>query len=235
MSVRVAIADDHCLVAESLKTMLERRDPSIEVVHLATDGTGAVEGALRLHPDVVLMDLRMPGMDGVSAIRTITDSCPDIQVLALTTFEDDDLVFGALDAGAGGYLLKDISSEDLVRSVHQAARGEASLSPKVASKVIGLVRGNFHRAAEREPSGAGSAAAAPRGAGVPAGAELTRREIDVVRLVARGYSTAEIAGELCISVGTVKNHINAIYQILDVHSRAELVLYAVERGLGPAR
>lgn len=230
MSIKVAIADDHRLVAESLKTMLERKDPTIDVVFVAADGDEAVRKVTDTVPDVLLMDLRMPRVDGVAAIRAISATHPSVRVVALTTFEDDELVFGALDAGACGYVLKDMTSEELVKCVHQAARGEAPLSPRVAAKLVRHTQRTLQGGATGPEDDVRPVARSDTGIEVNESADLTPREREVLTLVAHGLSTAEIASELYISAGTVKNHINAIYQNLDLHSRAELVLFAIEHG-----
>lgn len=213
--VRVLLVDDQAMFREGLRTLFSVQ-PDLAVVGEAANGEEAVELAARVRPDVVLMDLRMPVLDGVSATRRITESCPDCRVIVLTTFDDDEAVFEGLRAGAVGYLLKDASSEKLFEAVRAAARGESFLSPSVAAKVVS----EFARLSTRS-------AASSEGLVEP----LTDRELEVLRLVATGATNKDIARKLMIAEGTVKNHLTSIYGKLDVSDRTEAAIKARDIGL----
>ena len=201
--MRLLISDDHPVVRAGLKGMLSG-EPDFEVVGEATDGLETLEFAERLRPDVVLMDLRMPRMDGVRATRCVREKLPDTHVLILTTYETDADVVKALEAGATGYLLKDASSEDLFRAIRAAAAGESALAPVVATR---LVRRMHHFEEET----------------------LSAREIEVLELVARGTSNKEIARELWISETTVKSHLLHTFEKLGVSDRTAAVTEAIRR------
>jgi len=203
--IRLLIADDHPIVRDGLRGMFDA-DPDVEVVGEAEDGARAVSLAVALDPDVVLMDLRMPGTDGVTAIRELAARGVPARVLVLTTYDTDSDVLPAIEAGATGYLLKDAHADELSRAVRAAARGESVLAPSVATKVLGRVRGPV-----REP--------------------LSRRELDVLALIARGSTNKEAAARLFISEATVKTHLLHIYAKLDVNDRAAAVAAAYDRGL----
>lgn len=207
MAVRLVIAEDHAVVREGLRMFL-RSDDGIEVVGEAVDGRAAVEAAHRLRPDVILMDLVMPGMDGISATAAIRNDLPDVEVVALTSFLEDHLVTEALRAGAIGYLLKDTDADSLRRAVWAAAAGQVFLSPTAAARLVREmpVNGNV---TER----------------------LTRREVEVLILVARGRSNKEIARELLIGQQTVKTYMSNIFSKLGVQSRTQAALYALQSGL----
>jgi DNA-binding NarL/FixJ family response regulator len=213
--VRVLLVDDQALFREALGTLLSVRD-DIEVVGQAADGQQALRQAAALAPDVVLMDLRMPVLDGIAATRRLRVDQPDVRVLALTTFDDDDEVFAALRAGAVGYLLKDVSSERLVEAVRAAARGESVLQPSVAAKVVA-------RFAELDDT----VAARTQPLVVP----LTDRELEVVRLLAQGRSNREIAAALFLAEGTVKNHVTNVLAKLEARDRTQAALRARALGL----
>ena len=203
--VRVLIVDDHPVVREGLRGMLES-DPAITVAGEAGSGEEAVACAGALAPDVVLMDLRMPGGDGVSATTRILAARPEIRVIVLTTYETDQDILRAVEAGATGYLLKDTSRADLLAAVAAAARGETVLSPSVATKLVTRLR-------------------------APAASALSQRETEVLALVARGLTNAEIGRALFISETTVKTHLLRVFTKLDVSDRTAAVTTALARGL----
>ncbi|MBM7832484.1 DNA-binding NarL/FixJ family response regulator [Agromyces cerinus] len=206
MTIRVLVADDQALFREALTTLLEVQQ-GIEVVGEAGNGEEAVRRSSLLHPDVVLMDLRMPVLDGIAATARLRREQPDVRVLALTTFDDDEDVFAALRAGAVGYLLKDVSSARLVEALGAAVRGESVLQPSVAAKVVARVA--------RMPQDA-----------PPPEHPLTEREVDVVRLLAEGRSNREIAGALFLAEGTVKNLVTSVLAKLEVRDRTQAALRA---------
>ena len=205
--ISVVIADDHPFVRHGLRTYLETLE-DMDVAGEATNGVEAVELVERLLPDVVLMDLVMPELDGVGAIRRIQEVAPSTRVIALTSFVDDEKVFPAIKAGAAGYLLKDVRPADLADAVRKASRGEALLAPSVAARLMQEVSG------ER-----------------PAPAGLTERELEVLRLIARGMSNKQIAKELVVSEKTVKTHVSNILAKLHLADRTQAALYAVREGL----
>jgi DNA-binding NarL/FixJ family response regulator len=211
MTVRVLIADDQALFREALTTLLEVQ-PGIEVVGEAGNGEEAVRRAGELRPDVVLMDLRMPVLDGIAATARLTSEQPAVRVLALTTFDDDEDLFAALRAGAVGYLLKDVSAARLVEALDAAVRGESVLQPSVAAKLVARVA--------RLPADA-----------APAEHPLTDREVDVVRLLADGRSNREIAAALFLAEGTVKNLVTGVLAKLDVRDRTQAALRARDLGI----
>jgi DNA-binding NarL/FixJ family response regulator len=211
MTVRVLLADDQALFREALTTLLEVQ-PGIEVVGEAGNGEEAVRRAAELRPDVVLMDLRMPVLDGIAATARLTAEQPAVRVLALTTFDDDEDLFAALRAGALGYLLKDVSAARLVEALDAAVRGESVLQPSVAAKLVARVAGLPADAA-------------------PAEHPLTDREVDVVRLLADGLSNREIAAALFLAEGTVKNLVTGVLAKLDVRDRTQAALRARDLGI----
>lgn len=215
MSVRVLIADDQALFREGLRTLLSTR-PEIEVVGEAANGEEAVALVERLQPHVVLMDLRMPVMDGIVATTVLRDRFPSIPVLVLTTFDDDASLFGALRAGAAGYLLKDVSSETLVAAVTAAARGEAFLQSTVTGRVVAA----FARLME---------SGGPRAEALVM--PLSPREREILALLGTGASNKEIADRLCLAEGTVKNHVTNVLTKLDVRDRTQAALRARQLGL----
>ncbi|MEV7330878.1 response regulator transcription factor [Micromonospora sp. NPDC093244] len=203
--IRLLIVDDHPVVRDGLRGMFTG-DPGFEVVGEAADGSEALALVATLRPDVVLMDLRMPGMDGVTAIGRLARSGNTARVLVLTTYDTDADVLPAIEAGATGYLLKDTPREDLVRAVRAAARGESVLAPSVAGRLMGRLR-------------------------APAEEPLSQRELEVLTLVARGASNREAAARLFISEATVKTHLLHLYAKLGVNDRAAAVATAYDRGL----
>jgi DNA-binding NarL/FixJ family response regulator len=214
--VRVLLVDDQALFREALATLLEVR-AEIEVVGEAGNGVEALDRVPALRPDVVLMDLHMPVLDGIGATRRLRVEHPDVRVLALTTFDDDEDVFAALRAGAVGYLLKDVSSERLVEALLAAARGESVLQPSVAAKVVA----RFARMTDDE--------AAPRAQ--PLVVPLSDRELEVLRLLGDGSSNREIATALFLAEGTVKNHVTNVLAKLGARDRTQAALRARALGL----
>jgi len=211
---RVLIADDDDLMRAGLAAVLSS-DPSIEVVGEASTGQEAVEGARRLRPEVVLMDVRMPDLDGIAATAALAGSGSSSRVLILTTFEQDDYVFGGLRAGASGFLLKRTRPEELIAAVHTVAAGEALLSPSVTRRVIDRVAGD-------RPTVAPDA---------PPVEELTPREREVLELIAQGLSNAEIAAELTVEESTVKTHVKRILMKLGLRDRVQAVIFAYQTGV----
>ncbi|GAB3200744.1 response regulator transcription factor [Geodermatophilus arenarius] len=209
-AVRVLVVDDQALFREALVTLLGAR-PEVEVVGEAGDGHEALERAAAVRPDVVLMDLHMPVLDGIGATRRLRVEQPHVRVLALTTFDDDEDVFAALRAGALGYLLKDVSSDRLVEAVLSAARGESVLQPSVAAKVVA----RFTQLDD-----------APRPRPQPLVVPLSDRELDVLRLLAEGRSNREIARTLYLAEGTVKNHVTSVLGKLGARDRTQAALRA---------
>ena len=214
-AIRVLLADDQALFREGLRTLLSTH-PGVEVVAEASNGEEAIALTERAAPDVVLMDLRMPVLDGIQATARMRDRWPDIPVLVLTTFDDDASLFGALRAGAAGYLLKDVSSETLLSAITAAARGEAFLQSTVTGRVVAA----FARLME---SGGPKAEALV----LP----LSTRERQIVSLLGTGASNKEIADRLCLAEGTVKNHVTNILTKLDVRDRTQAALRARQLGL----
>jgi len=214
--VRVLVVDDQTLFREALTTLLEVRD-EVEMVGAVGDGAQALEAVALLRPDVVLMDLRMPVLDGVATTRRLAVEHPDVRVLVLTTFDGDDEVFPALRAGAVGYLLKDATASRLVEAVQAAARGESVLQPSVATKLIARVSQLPDPPAVPRPQ--------------PLVDPLTERELDVLRAVADGLSNREAAALLFLSEGTVKNHVTNVLAKLGVRDRTQAALRARALGL----
>jgi DNA-binding NarL/FixJ family response regulator len=210
--IRILLVDDQTLFREGLRTLLSAQ-PDLEVVGEAGDGEEALREAARLRPDVVLMDLRMPVLDGVAATRRLQAVQPESRVIALTTFDDDEYVFEGLRAGAVGYLLKDVSSPKLFEAIRTAARGEAFLQPSIAARVVA----EFARLTGPPPSPP-----------LPLVEPLTDRELQVLRLMAAGTSNKEIAARLFITPGTVKNHVTSILGKLGVSDRTQAALKAKE-------
>ena len=207
--MRVLIADDHLFYREGLRVMLGAV-PEIQLVGEATTGDEAIERALALQPDVVLMDLKMPGASGIEATRRIVRENPRIGVLVLTMF-DDDSVFAAMRAGARGYLLKDARLEDVVRAIDAVGRGEAIFSPSIAGRLLAYFANNR-----------------PVRTAFP---ELTEREHEILALIAHGRTNEQIAAQLVVSIKTVRNHVSTIFSKLQVADRAQAVVRAREAGL----
>jgi DNA-binding NarL/FixJ family response regulator len=213
MTVRVLIADDQHLVRTGLQVILNT-EPDIEVIGQATTGLEAVSMAHELHPDVVLMDIRMPELDGIEATRQITThNNPNTRVLVLTTFDVDQYVFEALRAGASGFLLKDVPADQLVRGVRMTATGDALLAPSITRRLIDQF------------------AATPPAAPPAALDDLTPRELEVFRLLAKGLSNAEISAQLFIGDATVKTHVTRLLTKLSLRDRVQAVVLAYETGI----
>jgi len=226
-AIRVLIVDDHAVVRQGLRTFLELQDnvpsndPStlpMQVVGEAVNGSQAVELAHRLQPDVVLLDLVMPELDGIQATPRIIEASPHSRVIILTSFGEEDKVVPAIRAGAQGYLLKDIAPSDLVQAVRAAYRGQVQLHPEAARKLMSAV------AAKEEPS-ASHVPTSPE--------ELTERELEVLRLIAGGLNNREIADELVISEKTVKSHVSSILSKLHLEDRTQAAIFALRHGLVP--
>jgi NarL family two-component system response regulator LiaR len=218
--VKVLIVDDHAVVRRGLRTFLELQDDPtalpIEVVGEATNGVEAVALARRVQPDVVLLDLVMPVMDGIQATPRILEQSPRSRVIILTSFGEEDKVFPAIRAGAHGYLLKDIAPEELVEAVRAAFRGKVQLHPDVAEKLMTAVAAREETPPTRPPSPL---------------AELTGREVEVLRLIAGGFNNREIAEKLVISDKTVKTHVSSLLSKLHLEDRTQAAIYALRHGL----
>jgi DNA-binding NarL/FixJ family response regulator len=212
--VNVVIADDQALVRAGFAKLLESED-SVAVVGEAANGRDAIETVRRVRPDVVLMDIRMPGLDGLEATQRLTDGGSPARVLILTTFDLDEYVYDALRAGASGFLLKDAPPDELIAAIHVVARGDALIAPAITRRLITEFA--------RRPS--------PRGEPARRLDELTAREREVLGLVARGMSNAEIAAELVVGDATIKTHVGSILFKLDLRDRVQAVVLAYESGL----
>jgi DNA-binding NarL/FixJ family response regulator len=217
VTTRVLLVDDQPLLRTGFRMILSA-EPDLQVVGEAGDGAAAVELARRLRPDVVLMDIRMPGMDGIQATRALAGPGVEdpLKVLMLTTFGQDEYVVESLRAGASGFLLKDAPAEDLVEAIRVIAAGEALLAPSVTRRLLDRVASRLPPAHDNK---------------VPALSELTERELEVLKLVARGLSNAEIAEKLVVSETTVKTHVSRILGKLDLRDRVQVVILAYETGL----
>jgi len=207
-AIKILIVDDHPVVREGIGAML-KREPDFKIVGEATNGLEAVGKASELAPDVILMDLRMPEMDGVEAITRIKQDMPDTKFIILTTFSDDEYIFKGIAAGARAYLLKDAPREELFKAIRAVSRGESLIQPVVASKVL-------DKLAELSKKS-------------PSAETLSDREIEVLKLMAKGVSNSNIADELSITQSTVKTHITSIFQKLNVTTRTEAVTTALKR------
>lgn len=214
-SIRVLIADDHPVYRDGLKIVLDSL-PDAEVVGEAASGEEAVAKALTVQPDVILMDLQMPGINGIEATRLILHATPHIGVLVLTMFEDDDSVFAAMRAGARGYLLKGADQQEILRAIRSIANGEAIFAPAIAQRLISFFA---------NPSPPVPPQSFP---------ELTEREREILTLIAQGHNNTEIADRLALSQKTVRNHVSNIFSKLQVADRAQAIVRAREAGLGKA-
>ncbi len=211
--IKVVICDDQAIIRDGLE-MLLKLEKEIEVLGQAQDGAEAVEVVTKVQPDLVLMDLKMPGMNGIEATRQIRTSYPQIKVLVLTTYDDDEWVFDAIRAGASGYLLKDTPREEVIRAIRGTALGKTFVDPAVAGKLLQQVVGKQVQPATLITD------------------KLTDREADVLRLLARGFTNADIAERLHLSEGTVRNHVSAIFAKLEVSDRTQAAVIAIQHGLG---
>ena len=229
--VRVLVVDDQRLMRDGIASLLEVQD-AIEVVGTASNGQEALEKAVSLRPDVILMDVRMPVMDGVVATGQVHRELPSCRILMLTTFDDEEYIIDALRAGASGYLLKDLPAPDLASAVQAVYKGIYQLDPAVASKVIAsLSRPRAFDAAKQSlPVSSSSSTMSDAGTLSPRPADLTGREVEVLRLIAKGATNREIAEQLVISEGTVKNHISNILSRLGLRDRTQAAIYAREKG-----
>jgi DNA-binding NarL/FixJ family response regulator len=212
--LRVALCDDQAIVTEGLQVILSS-SPGIEIVGVAHDGAAAVDLVGRLHPELILMDLRMPIMNGIQATRQIHDRYPSTRVLVLTTYDDDEWVFDAIRAGASGYLLKDTPRDHLLAAIRGTVEGATYVDPQVAGKLF------------RQLGQPGSAPAAPTALTV----DLSEREIEILRLLADGLPNADIAERLHLSKGTVQNYVSSIFTKLDVTDRTQAAVIALRHGL----
>lgn len=216
-SIRVLVVDDHDIVRRGIQALLAT-EPGIEVFGEAEDGEQAIAEAERLHPDVILMDLVMPKVDGIEATRRITASQPEARILVLTSFATDEMVFPAIKAGALGYLLKDSGPEELIRAIRDVHRGVSSLHPAIARKLLQEISSPPTHPTDTSNS---SNEADP----------LTEREVEVLRLVAQGHSNRDIGEQLVISEATVRTHMSNILSKLHLASRTQAALYALREGL----
>jgi two-component system NarL family response regulator len=212
--IRVLLADPHALFRRGVRLVLDD-EPDIEVIGECDDGLDAVDRIVELSPDLVLMDVRLPGVSGIEATRRARTLVPNVKVAILTVSEDDDDLFAAVRAGATGYILKEVAIEDLPDAVRAVARGDSLISPSMASRLLGEFNALSRRVQEQRGT-------APR---------LSDRELEVLRLVARGMSNKDIAAELVIAENTVKNHVRNILEKLQLRSRMEAAMYAVREKL----
>lgn len=216
--IKVMIADDQELIRQSLEFILETKE-AIEVVATAKNGQEVIQAVRKTKPDVILMDIRMPEMDGVQCTKIIKEVHPEIKIIILTTFDDDEFVFKALKYGASGYLLKGISMEDLEKAIHTVYSGGAMINPDIATKVVGLfsemAQGNYEVTVE-----------------VKNIQDITETEWDIIKRVGRGLSNKEIASDMNLSEGTVRNYLSTILSKLVLRDRTQLAIWEVQSGSG---
>jgi DNA-binding NarL/FixJ family response regulator len=234
--IRILLVDDHAMVRRGMRDFLELH-ADLEVVGEAADGAAAIEATAATEPDVVIMDLLMPVMDGIAATAEIKARHPAVEVIALTSFVDEDRVTAAIEAGASGFLLKDAEADDLAAAIRAAVAGEVHLDPAVAGIVARGLRARSGGGARSDGTGGGPAPAGTRSrpSGRASLASLTGRERQVLAGVARGLSNQAIADELGITERTARTHVSNILAKLGLHSRTQAALFAVEHGLGPSR
>ena len=211
-AIRILVTDDHAIVREGLQKLISM-EPGMEVIGEAANGIEAVQMACELKPDVILMDMVMPRMGGLEAIRKIKEECPDARVLVLTSFSDDETVFPAIKAGALGYLLKNTSPDILLNAIRDVHKGNSSISPDIANKLMSELQRRSDLPLTKEP--------------------LTEREMDVLNQVAHGLTNQEIADQLVISEGTVRTHVSNILSKLHLANRTQAALYALREGYTP--
>ena len=210
--ITIVIADDHAVVRQGTRSLLER-EKDLKVVGEASDGEEAVRLIDQLQPDVAIVDIAMPKLNGVEVTRQVKPLCPSTAVLILTAYDDDEYIFALLEAGAAGYLLKDVDSREVVEAVRAVHTGESVLHPVIARKVISRFISPAIKVGEEKPA-----------------VKLSKREMEVLKLAARGMSNADIASELFISMRTVQGHLNSIFNKLNVGSRTEAIFQATKRG-----
>ncbi len=210
--IRIVIADDHAVVRQGTRSLLEREE-DLEVVGEAGDGEQAVKLIEQLKPDVAIIDISMPKLNGVEVTRQVKPLCPSTAVLILTAYDDDEYVFALLEAGAAGYLLKDVDARELVGAVRAVCAGESVLHPAIARKVISRLKSPENKPGREKPA-----------------TDLSEREMQVLKLAARGLSNRDIANELVISLRTVQGHLGSIFNKLGVGSRTEAIFQAAKRG-----
>ena len=208
-NIRILITDDHAIVREGLRTLI-KTEPGLEVIGEASDGFEAVQMAYDLKPDVILMDMQMPRMGGLEAINKIKEDCPDARILVLTSFSDDDTVFPAIKAGALGYLLKNTHPDRLLNSIRDVHLGKPTMSSDIATKLMIELQRRSDLPPTKEP--------------------LTNREMDVLKLAAKGMSNQDIADELCLSLRTIQAHLGHVFNKMQVSSRTEAVVSALKEG-----
>jgi len=210
--IRILLAEDHVVVREGTKRLLESQ-PDFEIVGEANDGEEAIALTAKLHPELVIMDISMPKVSGIEATKQIKALYPNTAVLVLTGYDYDEYVFALIEAGAAGYLLKDTSGDDLVNAVRQVKCGEPVLHPRIMRKILNRLRAPLEETAH-----------------IPAADVLTDREMEVLKLAAKGMSNAEIADALYLSIRTVQAHLRAVFNKLGVGSRSEAIVYALKKG-----
>jgi len=211
-NIRILIADDHAFVREGTRRILEQ-EPDLEVVAEAADGEEAVKLSYDLNPDVALLDVAMPRVDGIEATRRIKAMCPAVAILVLSAYDDDQFIFGLLEAGAAGYLLKNVRGQEIVEAIRAVHAGESVLHPSVARKVLNRFAGVSGKQREKRSLDL-----------------LTEREMEVLRMVTKGLSNKDIADGLCLSVRTIQGHLANIFNKLRVSSRTEAVVHALKEG-----
>lgn len=210
--IRILITDDHIVVREGLRTLIST-EPGLEVIGEAADGVQAVQLACELEPDVILMDMVMPKMSGLEAIKKIKEECPDARILVLTSFSDDETVFPAIKAGALGYLLKNTSPDRLLNAIREVHQGRPSMSSDIANKLMSELQRRSDLPPTKDP--------------------LTKREMDVLKLIAQGMTNQEIADQLVISEGTARTHVSNILSKLHLANRTQAALFALREGYTP--